>query len=86
MVGLHGGDHGVDGAALESVDGCGPGTVDVAQLRVARPERQCAPVHAFQGRAVDPVIAAMEATHPPLTTQKTLYVEISRARDHAELV
>ena len=28
----------------------------------------------------------MEANHPNLTTQKTLYVEISRARDKAELV
>ncbi|MCY4440548.1 MAG: AAA family ATPase, partial [Deltaproteobacteria bacterium] len=45
-----------------------------------------ATVHAFQGRTVDTVIAAMEANHPTLTTQKTLYVEISRARDHAELV
>ena len=43
-------------------------------------------VHAFQGRTVDTVIAAMEAKHPNLTTQKTLYVEISRARDRAELV
>ena len=43
-------------------------------------------VHAFQGRTVDTVIAAMEANHPQLTTQKTLYVEISRARDRAELV
>ena len=43
-------------------------------------------VHAFQGRTVDTVIAAMEAKHPHLTTQKTLYVEISRARDRAELV
>ena len=43
-------------------------------------------VHAFQGRTVDTVIAAMEANHPNLTTQKTLYVEISRARDNAELV
>ena len=43
-------------------------------------------VHAFQGRTVDTVIAAMEANHPNLTTQKTLYVEISRARDRAELV
>ena len=32
------------------------------------------------------MIAAMEANHPHLTTQKTLYVEISRARDPAELV
>ena len=43
-------------------------------------------VHAFQGRTVDTVIAAMEANHPNLTTQKTLYVEISRARDRAVLV
>ena len=45
-----------------------------------------ATVHAFQGRTVDTVIAAMEANHPSLTNQKTLYVEISRARDRAELV
>ena len=43
-------------------------------------------VHAFQGRTVDTVIAAMEANHPNLTNRKTLYVEISRARDRAELV
>ena len=43
-------------------------------------------VHAFQGRTVDNVIAAMEANHPYLTTQKSFYVEISRARDRAELV
>ena len=43
-------------------------------------------VHAFQGRTVDNVIAAMEARHPHLTTQKAFYVEISRARDRAELV
>ena len=43
-------------------------------------------VHAFQGRTVDNVIAAMEAGHPHLTTQKSFYVEISRARDRAELV
>ena len=43
-------------------------------------------VHAFQGRTVNNVIAAMEARHPHLTTQKSLYVEISRARDRAELV
>ena len=43
-------------------------------------------VHAFQGRTVDNVIAAMEAVHPHLTTQKSFYVEISRARDRAELV
>ena len=43
-------------------------------------------VHAFQGRTVDTVIAAMEANHPHLTTQKRFYVEISRVRDRAELV
>ena len=43
-------------------------------------------VHAFQGRTVDHVIAAMQANHPQLTTAKTFYVEISRARDRAELV
>ena len=42
--------------------------------------------HAFQGRTVDNVIAAMEARHPHLTTQKSFYVEISRARERAELV
>ena len=46
----------------------------------------CSTVHAFQGRTVDNVIAAMEAKHPKLTTQKSFYVEISRARHRAELV
>ena len=35
---------------------------------------------------MDNVIAAIEANHPNLTNQKTLYVEISRTRDRAELV
>ena len=35
---------------------------------------------------MDNVIAAMEANHPNLTTQKSFYVEISRARYRAELV
>ena len=43
-------------------------------------------VHALQGRTVDNVIAAMEARHPHLMTQKSFYVEINRARDRAELV
>ena len=43
-------------------------------------------VLAFQGRTVDNVIAAIEARHPHLTTQNGFYVEISRARDRAELV
>ena len=45
-----------------------------------------ATVHGFQGRTVDHVIAAMEAKHPHLTTLKSFYVEISRARHDAELV
>ena len=43
-------------------------------------------VHAYQGRTVDNMIAAMEANHPQLTTARAFYVEISRARDRAELV
>ena len=43
-------------------------------------------VHAFQGRTVDRIIAAMPADHPNLTTQQAFYVAISRARDRAELV
>ena len=45
-----------------------------------------ATVHAFQGRTVDRIIAAMPAEHPQLTTQQAFYVAISRARDRAELV
>ncbi len=45
-----------------------------------------ATVHGFQGRTVDNVIAVMEASHPHLTTRKSFYVEISRARHRAELV
>ena len=45
-----------------------------------------ATVHAFQGRTVDRIIAAMPADHPNLTTQQAFYVAISRARDRAELV
>ena len=43
-------------------------------------------VHAFQGWTVDNIIVAMEANHPHLTTQKSFYVAISRARVRAELV
>ncbi|MYF69679.1 MAG: hypothetical protein F4181_06760 [Proteobacteria bacterium] len=43
-------------------------------------------VHAFQGRTVDNVIAVMESRHPHLSTQKSFYVEISRARNRADLV
>ena len=43
-------------------------------------------VHAFRGKTVDTVIAELEANHPTLTNQKTVYVKISQARDRAELV
>lgn len=43
-------------------------------------------IHAFQGRTVENVIAAMEATHPHLTTQKKLGEEMGPAKDSAELV
>ena len=43
-------------------------------------------VHAFQGRTVDNIIAAMESSHPHLTTRKAFYVAISRSREGAELV
>ena len=67
---------------------------DGRALMLTRDERQlrhldhahASTVHAFQGRTVDNVIAAMEAEHPHLTTQKSFYVEISRARYRAELV
>ncbi len=45
-----------------------------------------ATVHGYQGRTVDNVIAVMESRHPHLTTRKSFYVEISRARHRAELV
>ena len=43
-------------------------------------------MHAFQGRTVDRVIATMEGNHPHLTTQKALYMEMSRGCYRAELV
>ena len=43
-------------------------------------------MQAFRGRTVDNLIAAMEARHPYLTTQKCFYVEISRARYRADLL
>ncbi len=45
-----------------------------------------ATVHSFQGRTVDPIIAAMPSGNPQLTNQQSFYVAISRARDRAELV
>ena len=45
-----------------------------------------ATVHAFQGRTVDRIIAAMPTGNPNLTSQPAFYVAISRARDSALLV
>ena len=45
-----------------------------------------ATVHAFQGRTVDRILAAMSAENPRLTNQPAFYLAISRARDAAQLV
>ena len=45
-----------------------------------------ATVHAFQGRTVDRIVAAMPAGNPRLTDLRAFYVAISRARDAAVLV
>ena len=45
-----------------------------------------ATIHAFQGRTVDRIIAAMPSGNTNLVNQKSLYVAISRARDRADLV
>ena len=44
MMGLHGGDHGIDRTVLERMHRGGPGAVYVAELRVAGEEVQSAPV------------------------------------------
>ena len=45
-----------------------------------------ATIHAFQGRTVDRIVAAMPSGNANLVNQKSLYVAISRARDRADLV
>ncbi len=90
---------GVVNSRIAEVLGVGQGRVafrleDGRRLELGRGDPQlrhldhawASTVHAFQGRTVDNVIAAMEARHPHLTTQKSFYVEISRARERAELV
>jgi len=42
--------------------------------------------HAFQGRTVDRISAAMPVDHPKLTIQQSFCVATSRARDRAELI
>ncbi len=56
-----------------------------AQLRHIDPAFPAA-VHAFQGRTVDRILAAMPAESPNLVNQRAFYVAISRARDAARLV
>ena len=46
----------------------------------------CSTVHAFQGRTVDYALAAIPAAHRHLTTQKSFYVELSRAREGVHFV
>ena len=41
--------------------------------------------HAFQGKTVDRVLAVLDSSNKHLTTQKSFYVEISRARHEASL-
>ena len=43
-------------------------------------------VHAFQGRTVDRIVAAMPAGNPNLVNQKSFYVAIGRARERADLI
>jgi len=45
-----------------------------------------ATVHAFQGRTVERIVAAMPVGNPKLTDQRAFYVAISRARETAMLV
>ena len=61
-----------------------PGATSSTCSRASRRRRWSPTCAGFLGRLG--VIAAMEAEHAHLTTQKTFYVEISRARLHAELV
>ena len=68
-----------DGKTLE----LGQGATRSCAISTMPGPRPCTP---SRGRTVDNVIAAMEARHKHLTTQKSFYVEISRARDRAELV
>ncbi len=43
-------------------------------------------VHAAQGKTYTNVIGVMESTHPNLTTQKSFYVTLSRAKFNATLI
>ena len=43
-------------------------------------------MHGAQGSTADRVIAVLDSSHGALTDQSTFYVEISRARDGAEIL
>ncbi len=83
-------------AAVESVgkDGVGFRLEDGSAAKLAERDPQlrhldrafAATVHAFQGRTVDQIVAAMPTGNPDLMNQRAFYVAISRARDTAELV
>ena len=83
-------------AAVESVgkDGVGFRLEDGSAAKLAEGDAQlrhldrawASTVHAFQGRTVDQIVAAMPTGNPDLTNQRAFYVAISRARDAAELV
>ncbi len=83
-------------AAVESVgkDGVGFRLEDGSATKLAERDPQlrhldwafASTVHAFQGRTVDQIVAAMPTGNPDLTNQRAFYVAISRARDAAELV
>ena len=83
-------------AAVESVgkDGFGFRLEDGSPMKFGEGDPQirhldrawAATIHAFQGRTVDRIIAAMPSGYANLVNQKSLYVAISRARDRADLV
>ena len=83
-------------AAVESVgkDGFGFRLDDGSPMKFGERDPQlrhldrgwAATIHAFQGRTVDRIIAAMPSGNANLVNQKSLYVAISRARDRADLV
>ena len=67
-----------DGSAVALADG---------DLQLRHLDRAWAStIHAFQGKTVNRIVAAMPSGNPRLTNQQAFYVAISRARDRAELV
>ena len=83
-------------AAVESVgnDGFGFRLEDGSPMKFGEGDPQlrhldrawAATIHAFQGRTVDRIIAAMPSGNANLVNQKSLHVAISRASDRADLV